>query len=127
MTQAVHSSGTSKGDQNPPSDPCGYVFDVDGFRIYHAGDTALFSDMALIGEMLKPDLALLPIGDFYTMGPPSAAKACELLGVPRVIPMHYGTFPAISGTAEAFRDEVRKRGLATEVVELEPGKSWPVS
>lgn len=127
MTQAVHSSGTSRGDQNPPSDPCGYVFEVDGFRIYHAGDTALFSDMALIGEMLKPDLALLPIGDFYTMGPPSAAKACELLAVPTVIPMHYGTFPAISGTAEAFRDEVRRRGLATEVVTLEPGRSWPDS
>ena len=125
MTDAVHSSGTSRGDENPPSDPCGYVIEVDGFRIYHAGDTAVFSDMALIAEMLKPDLALLPIGDFYTMGPRSAAKACELLAVPTAIPMHYGTSPALSGTAEAFRDEVKKRGLSTEVVELKPGESWP--
>lgn len=126
MTHAVHSSGTSREEHNPPSDPCGYVFEVDGFRIYHAGDTALFSDMALVAEMLQPDLAILPIGDFYTMGPRSAAKACELLGVSTAIPMHFGTNPAISGgTPEAFRDEVRKRGLATEVVALEPGESWP--
>ncbi len=124
MTQAVHSSGTSRTDQNPPSDPCGYVVEVDGFRIYHAGDTAVFSDMALIGEMLRPDVALLPVGDFYTMGPASAAKACELLGAPVAIPMHYGTFPALSGTAEAFRAEVTKRGLATEVVALRPGEPW---
>lgn len=125
MTQAVHSSGTSATDQNPPSDPCGYVVEVDGFRIYHAGDTAVFSDMALIGELLRPDLALLPIGDFYTMGPASAAKACELLGVPAVIPMHYGTFPALTGTAAAFRDAVALRGIPTQVVVLEPGGSWP--
>ena len=126
MTQAVHSAGTSATDQNPPSDPCGYVVDVDGFRIYHAGDTAVFSDMALIGELLAPDLALLPIGDFYTMGPASAAKACELLGVPAAIPMHYGTFPALTGTPEAFRKAVAARGISTEVVVLEPGRSWPV-
>ena len=126
MTQAVHSSGTSREARNPPADPCGYVFEVDGFRIYHAGDTGVFSDMALIAEMLEPDLALLPIGDFYTMGPRSAAKACELLRAATVIPMHFGTNPAISGgNPGALRDEVRKRGLATEVVALEPGQSWP--
>ena len=125
MTQAVHSGGTSLSEQNPPSDPCGFVVEVDGFRIYHAGDTAVFSDMAIIGEMLKPDLALLPIGDFYTMGPGSAAKACELLKVPRAIPMHFGTTPALTGTAEAFKEKVRKRGLGTEVIVLEPGQSWP--
>ena len=124
MTQAVHSSGTSRGDQNPPSDPCGYVVEVDGFRIYHAGDTAVFSDMALIGELLRPDVALLPIGDFYTMGPASAAKACELLNVDVAIPMHYGTFPALTGTAAAFRAEVEERRLATRVAVLEPGKPW---
>ncbi|HET9794459.1 MAG TPA: metal-dependent hydrolase [Thermoanaerobaculia bacterium] len=124
MTQAVHSSGTSRGDQNPPSDPCGYVVEVDGFRIYHAGDTAVFSDMALIAEMLSPDVALLPIGDFYTMGPASAAKACELLRVAAAIPMHYGTFPALTGTAEAFRAEVEERRLATKIFVLEPGTAW---
>ena len=97
----------------------------DGFRIYHAGDTNVFSDMALIGELYAPDLALLPIGDFYTMGPREAAKACELLGVPRVVPMHWGTFPVLWGTPAALREELKKRGLSTEVVELAPGGSWP--
>jgi L-ascorbate metabolism protein UlaG (beta-lactamase superfamily) len=126
MTPALHSSGTARSDDNPPSDPCGFVFEVNGFRIYHAGDTDVFSDMALIGELECPDLALLPIGDFYTMGPRRAAKACELLRVARVVPMHYGTFPVLSGTAEALRTEIRRRGLATEVIELEPGKTRSV-
>lgn len=128
MVQAVHSSGTSGAgrETNFPADPCGYVMTFeDGFRIYHAGDTAVFSDMALIGELYAPDLALLPIGDFYTMGPREAAKACELLRVPRVIPMHWGTFPVLPGTPAALREEIAKRGLATEVVELAPGSSWP--
>jgi L-ascorbate metabolism protein UlaG (beta-lactamase superfamily) len=97
----------------------------DGFRIYHAGDTNVFADMALIGELYEPDVALLPIGDFYTMGPREAAKACQLLGVPRVIPMHWGTFPILSGTPADLRREIDRRGLATEVVELSPGQSWP--
>lgn len=123
MTPAVHSSGTARSDDNPPSDPCGFVIEVDGFRIYHAGDTDVFSGMALIGELDRPDVALLPIGDFYTMGPARAAKACELLRVPRVIPMHYGTFPVLSGTAEALRRDIAARGLSAEVIELEPGKT----
>jgi L-ascorbate metabolism protein UlaG (beta-lactamase superfamily) len=97
----------------------------DGFRIYHAGDTAVFSDMALIAELYAPDLALLPIGDFYTMGPREAAKACELLRAPRAIPMHWGTFPILTGTPEALRRELAARQVATEVIELEPGQSWP--
>ncbi len=125
MVNAVHSGGSSRSDDNPPSDPCGYVVRTDDFAIYHCGDTAVFSDMALIAELHRPDLVLLPIGDFYTMGPRAAAKACELLRAPRAIPMHYGTFPALPGTAQAFRDEVRRRGLATEVIVLEPGQSWP--
>lgn len=127
MVQAVHSSGTSAGgDRNPPSDPCGFVVTLpDGFRIYHAGDTNVFSDMAIIGELYPPDLALLPIGDFYTMGPREAAKACDLLGVKRVIPMHWGTFPALTGTPAALREEIGKRGAKTEVIELEPGGTWP--
>jgi L-ascorbate metabolism protein UlaG (beta-lactamase superfamily) len=129
MVQAVHSSGTSAGgDDNPPSDPCGFVMTFpDGFRIYHAGDTNVFADMALIGELYRPDLALLPIGDFYTMGPREAAKACELLAVPRVIPMHWGTFPALTGTPDALRKEIEKRGVKTEVIALAPGESWPAS
>lgn len=128
MVQAVHSSGTSGagGDTNPPSDPCGFVLTFeDGFKVYHAGDTNVFSDMALIAELYAPDLALLPIGDFYTMGPREAAKACELLAAPRVIPMHWGTFPVLTGTPAALRAEIRKRALSTEVIELAPGESWP--
>jgi len=81
--------------------------------------------MALIAELYAPDLALLPIGDFYTMGPREAAKACELLSVPRVIPMHWGTFPVLTGTPAALREEIARRGLDTEVIELAPGESWP--
>jgi L-ascorbate metabolism protein UlaG (beta-lactamase superfamily) len=128
MVQAVHSSGTSGAgkEANFPADPCGYVMTFeDGFRIYHAGDTNVFSDMALIGELYEPDLALLPIGDFYTMGPREAAKACQLLGVPLVIPMHWGTFPVLPGTPAQLRREIDRRGLPTQVIELEPGQSWP--
>lgn len=128
MVQAVHSSGTSGTgkEANFPGDPCGYVMRFeDGFSIYHAGDTNVFSDMALIGELYAPDLALLPIGDFYTMGPREAAKACELLGAPRVLPMHWGTFAALAGTPAALREELAKRQLKTEVIELEPGGTWP--
>ncbi len=128
MVQAIHSSGISGagGDANPPSDPCGFVLTFeDGFRIYHAGDTNVFSDMALIAELYAPDLALLPIGDFYTMGPREAAKACELLAAPRVVPMHWGTFPLLTGTPAALRDALHQRGLRTQVVELSPGESWP--
>jgi L-ascorbate metabolism protein UlaG (beta-lactamase superfamily) len=130
MVQAVHSSGTSGAgrENNFPADPCGYVLTFeDGFRIYHAGDTAVFSDMSLIGQLYAPDLALLPIGDFYTMGPREAALACELLGVPRVIPMHWGTFPILWGTPALLREELRKRDQSTEVIELEPGGSWPAA
>jgi L-ascorbate metabolism protein UlaG (beta-lactamase superfamily) len=128
MVQAVHSAGTSGAgrENNFPGDPCGYVMTFeDGFRVYHAGDTNVFSDMALIGELYEPDLALLPIGDFYTMGPREAAKACELLDVARVLPMHWGTFPALAGTPADLRIELAERGLAVEVLEMAPGESWP--
>jgi L-ascorbate metabolism protein UlaG (beta-lactamase superfamily) len=128
MVNAVHSSGTSGAgrEANFPADPCGYVMTFeDGFRIYHAGDTNVSADMALIGELYEPDVALLPIGDFYTMGPREAAKACQLLGVSRVIPMHWGTFPVLPGTPDDLRREIDRRGLATQVVELAPGQSWP--
>jgi L-ascorbate metabolism protein UlaG (beta-lactamase superfamily) len=128
MVNAIHSSGTSGAgrETNFPSDPCGYVMTFeDGFRIYHAGDTGVFADMALYGELYEPDLALLPIGDFYTMGPREAAKACQLLSVPRVIPMHWGTSPALPGTPTALTREIDRRGLPTQVIDLAPGQSWP--
>ena len=128
MVHAVHSAGTSGAgkETNFPADPCGYVMTFeDGFRVYHAGDTNVFSDMALIGELYEPDVALLPIGDFYTMGPREAARACQLLAAQRVIPMHWGTFPVLPGTPALLREEIKKRGLKTEVIELAPGESWP--
>ncbi|MGE5413202.1 MAG: metal-dependent hydrolase [Syntrophomonadaceae bacterium] len=127
MVRADHSSGAT-GEKGVvyAGEPCGYVMTFeDGFRIYHAGDTNVFSDMALIAELYSPDLALLPIGDFYTMGPREAAKACTLLRAPRMIPMHWGTFPALTGTPDALRKELRARKASTEVVELSPGESWP--
>jgi L-ascorbate metabolism protein UlaG (beta-lactamase superfamily) len=128
MTHAVHSSGTSGagGDRNFPGDPCGYVFTFeDGFRVYHAGDTDVFSDMAILRELDPPDVVLLPVGGLYTMDPAAAAVACRLLAAPRVIPMHWGTFPALSGNPGALRRELAARGVPTEVIELEPGEGWP--
>ena len=102
MVQATHSAGVQDGDRMRYGGvPAGLIVSFDGGeRIYHAGDTDVFGDMALIAELYAPDIALLPIGDNYTMGPRSAAKACELLGVRRVVPMHYGTWPVLIGTPE---------------------------
>ena len=124
MVHAVHSCGITDGDQIVyGGEACGFVLELeDGFRLYHAGDTAVFSDMALIGRLLKPDVALIPIGDHYTMGPRSAAEAVRLLGVKTVIPMHYGTFPVLTGTPDDLRREAADvEGL--EVVAPDPGGS----
>jgi L-ascorbate metabolism protein UlaG (beta-lactamase superfamily) len=94
----------------------------DGFKIYHAGDTAVFSDMDIIGKLLEPDIALLPIGDHYTMGPRSAAYALNLLRVKQVIPIHYGTFPVLTGTPEQLEKEAAGMdGLRVHA--LKPGGS----
>jgi L-ascorbate metabolism protein UlaG (beta-lactamase superfamily) len=106
MTNAVHSSSYVDGHTVVDmGDPCGFVIEFEnGFKLYNSGDTAVFGDMSLIGVLYSPDLAILPIGDYYTMGPREAAKAIELLGVKRVIPNHYGTFPVLTGTPEALED-----------------------
>lgn len=127
MTHAVHSAGIEDGDKVIyGGEPCGYVIEMEnGFKIYHSGDTAVMSDMALIGKLLEPDLALLCIGDHYTMGPRSAAEAVRMLGVKMVIGMHYGTFPVLTGTPEQLRQEAKDvEGL--EVVEMEPGQTLGV-
>ena len=124
MVHAVHSCGITDGDQVVyGGEAAGYVIELeDGFKLYHAGDTAVFSDMALIGRLLQPDVAMLPIGDHYTMGPRSAAEAIRLLGVTTVIPMHFGTFPVLTGTPDDLRKEASEvDGL--EVVDLQPGAS----
>ena len=125
LTHAHHSSSMEGPDGSIvyTGEPAGLIITLeDGYRIYFAGDTCVFGDMALIGELYEPDLAMLPIGDFFTMGPREAAKAVELLGVRRVLGMHYGTFPALHGTPQGLRDELAKRGLQDVVVEeLSPG------
>lgn len=124
MTHAVHSCGITDGDQILyGGEAAGYVLEFpSGFKLYHAGDTAVFSDMALIGKLLVPDWAMLPIGDHYTMGPASAAEAIRLLGVKHVIPMHFGTFPILTGTPDELRAAAGDvDGL--EVHALEPGGS----
>jgi len=124
MTHAFHSNSIEEnGVVHYGGEPAGYVIRMPGgFAIYHAGDTALFGDMKLIGELYKPDLAMLPIGDRFTMGPREAAYAVRLLGVKHVIPMHYATFPFLTGTVEAFRREARDiAGL--EIHAIQPGES----
>jgi L-ascorbate metabolism protein UlaG (beta-lactamase superfamily) len=123
MVQAVHSSSTVDGGEIVYlGNPAGYVVRLeDGLTIYYSGDTSIFGDMRLIAEMYHPTIAFLPIGDLYTMGPEQAAKACELLGVKQVVPMHYGTFPALTGTPERLRELVEPRGV--QVLELKPGET----
>jgi L-ascorbate metabolism protein UlaG (beta-lactamase superfamily) len=122
MTHAEHSSGfvDSDGRLVPGGEAVGYVLTLeDGYRLYHAGDTAVFGDMALIRDLWHPSLALLPIGGFFTMGPREAAHAARLLGVEKVIPMHYGTFPPLTGRPDALALELAGSGI--EVVALNPG------
>ena len=103
LTNAFHSSSTPDGSYG--GEACGLVVELEsGFTIYFAGDTCVFGDMQLIGRIYEPDLAVLPIGDHYTMGPKEAAVALELLGVKRCVPCHYGTFPLLTGTPEKLRE-----------------------
>lgn len=120
MTHAVHSCGIlDYGQIIYGGEAAGYLVTLpDGRRFYFAGDTAVFSDMALIQELYHPELAFLPIGDLFTMGPLQAAKAVQLLQVKTVIPMHFGTFPALKGTPEALAEAI---GNQAQVLELTPG------
>ncbi|NLF00155.1 MAG: metal-dependent hydrolase [Anaerolineales bacterium] len=119
LTPAWHSSSFPDGSYGGM--PTGLVLDVGGVRIYHAGDTALFSDMRLIGD-LGLDLALLPIGDNYTMGPDDALEAVKLLRPRYVMPIHFGTFPLLAQDADAFKRRVEAE-TATRGLVLKPGES----
>jgi L-ascorbate metabolism protein UlaG (beta-lactamase superfamily) len=123
MVPAIHSSSLEEdGKHLYAGNPCGYVIRFeDGLTIYYAGDTAIFGDMRLIAELHRPAIAFLPIGDTFTMGPEHAAKACELLGVRQVVPMHYGTFPALTGTPDRLRALLA--GKNVDVLELKPGET----
>jgi L-ascorbate metabolism protein UlaG (beta-lactamase superfamily) len=125
MVHAIHSSGIEDGGQVIyGGEPCGFVITLeDGTRIYHAGDTAVHAEMALIGELYAPDIALLPIGDLFTMSPREAAVAARMLKPRWIVPAHYGTFPALTGTPEMLKEELAKLGLKSEVVALRPGET----
>ncbi|MHB8755563.1 MAG: metal-dependent hydrolase [Candidatus Acidiferrales bacterium] len=124
MVHAVHSNGIQDGKKIVyGGEPCGYIVRLPGgLKIYHAGDTSVFGDMKLIAELYEPELALLPIGDYYTMGPREAAMAIRLLNVKHVVPMHYGTFPVLTGTPHELR-KLTQDISGLEIHALKPGDS----
>jgi len=122
MTDARHSSGyVDNGQMVYLGEAAGFVVGLeDGRSIYFAGDTGLFGDMRLIGEIHRPAIAFLPIGDRFTMGPADAARACAMLGVRQVVPMHWGTFPVLTGTPAELKSLVP---AGVDVLELKPGET----
>ena len=124
MTHAVHSSAVEEGGNLiAAGDPGGFVIEFpNGFVAYHAGDTAVFKDMELIRELYHPELAMLPIGSHYVMSPAEAALACRLLKPRWVIPMHYGTFPVLTGTPAELIDRLKGEPEIT-VIALKPGET----
>ena len=119
LTHANHSSSTPDGTYTGES--CGFVLELeDGFTLYFSGDTNVFGDLSLIGRIYRPDVAVIPIGDHFTMGPREAAVALELLGVVRCVPCHWGTFGLLTGTPDALR-ELAPPGV--EVLSPEPGET----
>jgi L-ascorbate metabolism protein UlaG (beta-lactamase superfamily) len=121
LTDAKHSSSAFEdGTFVYLGEPAGLVIELEsGFKLYFAGDTCVFGDMQLIGRIYEPDVAVLPIGDHYTMGPKEASVALELLGVRRAVPSHYGTFPLLRGTPE----ELRRLASGVEILAPEPGET----
>ncbi|MEE8574936.1 MAG: metal-dependent hydrolase [Thermodesulfobacteriota bacterium] len=122
LTIAHHGSTTGEG--TTVGNPCGMLVTIDGKTVYHAGDTGLFSDMALIGEMNSIDLALLPIGDNFTMDIEDAAVAAKMLKAKRAVPMHYNTFDLIEQDPEEFKQALADSMV--EVVVLNPGESTEI-
>jgi L-ascorbate metabolism protein UlaG (beta-lactamase superfamily) len=125
MVHAEHTGGATLTDTGgPPATRelgCwGWVIDFeDGTTVYHSGDTDLFGDMRLVGERFNPEIAVLPIGGHYTMGPVGAGRALELVGASAVLPVHWGTFPALAGTPDELADNT-----GAEVIRLRPGETW---
>jgi L-ascorbate metabolism protein UlaG (beta-lactamase superfamily) len=123
MVHADHSCGILDGDQIIyGGEACGYVIEFEnGLKIYHAGDTNVFGDMHIIHELYEPEIAMLPIGDLFTMSPKEAAYAAELLKPKAVIPMHFGTFPPLIGTPAELKKLSGDLGI--EVLEMKPGQT----
>jgi L-ascorbate metabolism protein UlaG (beta-lactamase superfamily) len=121
LTNAFHSSSAPDGSYG--GEAAGFVIELeDGKKLYFAGDTCVFGDMQLIGRIYSPDVAIIPIGDHYTMGPREAAVALELLGVQRCVPCHWGTFPVLTGTPQALQ----ALASGVQVEQLEPGDAVTV-
>ena len=116
MVQAFHTCGSGA--------PTGFIIRGEGKTVYHAGDTGIFGDMKLIGEIYKPDIALLPIGDYYTMGALQASEAVRLIKPKIVVPMHYMTFPVLAQSADEFLSLVKEKTPEVKVVVLNPGESF---
>ena len=128
MTEAFHSAGAQltgfEGVNRFVGEAAGYIIEFEnGFKIYHAGDTSLMSDMKyIIGDYYKPDVAILPIGGVFTMGPKEAAFACKLIRPKYAIPQHYGTFPVLAQSADKFIKETKKYAPKTKMLVINPGE-----
>jgi len=123
MVDARHSCGITEEDGSIVygGEAAGFVMEFEnGFRVYHTGDTCVFGDMAIIADLYQPDVVLLPVGDLFTMDPRQAAYACRLMNARKVIPMHYGTFPPLTGRPEQLADLLKAE--KTEVIALKPGE-----
>ncbi|MBV8828885.1 MAG: metal-dependent hydrolase [Acidobacteriaceae bacterium] len=126
MTDALHSNAIKDGDQLIyAGEAAGYVLTLpDGRRAYFAGDTAIFPGMELIATLYQPELAFLPIGDHFTMDPHQAAHAARMLKVKRVIPMHYGTFPVLTGRPEQLAQKLEKDGIQVWTLKAGEPVQW---
>ena len=133
MVGADHSCGINVGDDVPSAyggNPVGFVIGLpvgQGGPVYISGDTNVFGDMALIRDLYAPEIALIPIDGHYNMGPREAAHAVKLLGVDRVVPYHYGTFPLLTGTPEAFCKFLGDADPGSMPIVIDPGESVPLS
>lgn len=128
MVDAKHSSDLDVGgDVLPGGEAAGFIVEFEnGFKVYHAGDTAVFGDMKIIGDLYKPQAVILPIGGLYTMDPREAAYACKLLKPRYIVGMHYGTFPALAGTPAELKKNL-PAAMKKVVIELEPGESASIT
>ena len=125
LVNALHSADVEEDDELiSTGQAAGTIVELDGVKVYHTGDTDVFLDMQLIAEIHRPDVMLVPIGDWYTMGIKGAVKALELVKPRYAIPMHYNTFPVIEQDPRNFKKAVEEAGLTTEVILLHPGESF---
>jgi L-ascorbate metabolism protein UlaG (beta-lactamase superfamily) len=132
MVSADHSCGVAVGDNVPYAyggNPVGFIVGLpagQGGPIYVSGDTNVFGDMSLIRELYAPEIGLMPIDGHYNMGPREAAHAVQLLGLSRVVPIHYGTFPQLTGTPDELRSQLKSSESTAATISIEPGQSVPI-